>query len=145
MSLYAGLLLGLSFVPFPALLDGGRVVRHAKDDYTIHCRDFLLPFNWEEGRKDQIKSVILSVSTDRGRTWGRAGEATADVEGLPFHAKEDGDYWFTLQVVGKDGTTAPAEAGGDGAQVVKVRVDTRGAATSAKAPDPMTCKMPYAD
>jgi hypothetical protein len=145
MSLYAGLLLSLICLPWPAARDTNNVVSHSQNDCTINFRDFLLPINCEADRKEEVKTVIFHVSTDRGRTWRKAGEVSPDDDGLPFHAKEDGEYWFTLQVADKDGKKWPTKVTATGAQVMKVSVDTRKQVASAKMSDPANYKMPYAD
>ena len=145
MSLYAGLLLSLSFLPWPAAPDENSVVSHSQNDCTINFRDFLQPLHWKEDRKAEAKTIFVHVSTDRGRTWRKAGEVSPDNDGLPFHAKEDGDHWFTFQVVDKDGRKWPTKVAEKGSQVMKVRVDTRKQVASAKMSDPASYKMPYAD
>src|SRR5262245_43165146 len=125
MLMSTSLLLSLSLLPVLPSRDGC-------NESVINIRDFLLPVAVKADRKGEIESIIFHVSTDRGRTWSKAGTISPSDEGLPFHAKDDGDYWFTLQVVDKRGEKWPATVAEKGAPVSKVRVATR-------------YKMPYAD
>ena len=120
----------------------------ASDDksLTVPYRDFLLPLTLcSSARGSEIKSIILHVSTDRGRTWKKVGTIGPDEKGWEFHATSDGDHWFTLQVVQYDGVLKPKRIPEEGATVMKVRIDAKRRTTTAKPSDSGTelYKMPH--
>jgi hypothetical protein len=147
MSPSAFLLLALSSIGLPDPSEVvGEMTRVGASDYTINERYFLLPIRVRADRKDEVSKIIINVSTDEGNRWRVAGTVQPDEEGLRFRAEADGVYWFTVQVVGKDNVKEPAEVGKEGAQILKILVDTRKRSISAKTTDTeREYKMPYAD
>lgn len=83
---------------------------------------FHIPFDIEPS-KPRPRQIQLYVSTDLGRTWLQAGQATAEHRGFAFTANRDGLYWFTVRIIESDGRANPATTDGMQPQV-RVFVDT---------------------
>jgi len=79
------------------------------DAVVIHTRHFKFPVEIDPARRGQIKETRLWMSRDQGATWKRSGAITPNEGFIPFHAPEDGLYWFAVQVIDMDGTTRPRE------------------------------------
>src|SRR5262245_8555614 len=63
----------------------------------------------ELNRPQVVRELLLFVSTDQGRTWRQEGYATPDKKFFPFFAREDGVYWFQMQIIHQNGTKEPAD------------------------------------
>jgi hypothetical protein len=63
---------------------------------------------------------------DQGRTWHLAAVATADQAAFKFHAPQDGEYWFTVSVVDRQGIREIADISPPPVPGLKVRVQTTG-------------------
>ncbi len=70
-------------------------------------RSFKIPFNLSAAQKSRIKEVILLVSQDRGESWKGVSRTDADHNVFSFRAKQDGEYWFTVQTRTTDGKVSP--------------------------------------
>lgn len=56
-----------------------------------------------------VREVRLWVSDDRGYHWKEFGQTSPDRPEFPFRASRDGEYWFALQTVDKQGRIYPAD------------------------------------
>ena len=67
--------------------------------------DVEIPFNVRPGStpETQPTSVRVFVSWDHGKSWHFYEEKKPEDAKFRFRAKQDGEYWFALQVVYKDG------------------------------------------
>ena len=70
-------------------------------------RSFKIPFNLSAAQKTRIKEVILLVSQDRGESWKPVSRTDAEHNAFSFRAKQDGEYWFTVQTRTTDGKFSP--------------------------------------
>jgi hypothetical protein len=89
-------------------------------------RHFLIPFQAGSGAS-KLKQLQLFVSTDKGKTWHPSATVPPDLppekQRFPFICEQDGQYWFTVQTLGKDGKYFPPTL--EGAKPsLKVIVDT---------------------
>jgi hypothetical protein len=76
-------------------------------DVVLDSLDFDIPFRINERFRSEISKIQLFMSSDYGKSWRRAqSKKVEDVKGgtFTFHAPKDGEYWFTLQTIKKDGT-----------------------------------------
>jgi hypothetical protein len=75
--------------------------------FKIEVRRFHMPF---DARNDanQVESVKLYVSVNRGKSWKLAQTCQATDKMFTFTAPRDGQYWFTTQIVYKNGKSDPA-------------------------------------
>jgi hypothetical protein len=76
---------------------------------VVPLREKAIQIPIELNKPAVVRELYLFVSTDQGRTWRQDGYATPDKKFFPFYAREDGIYWFQMQVVHKDGTKDPAD------------------------------------
>jgi hypothetical protein len=79
------------------------------DVFEINSRGVRLPVKQSEAARGRIKQIRFFVSKDQGKSWRHEGDAEPTDTFVEFHAPEDGLYWFSLQVVYKDGTREPAD------------------------------------
>ena len=69
--------------------------------FRIPCRTWELP--------REVVSVELWYSSDRGKTWTKAGEIPRDQKYFEFDSKKAGEYFFTVRLLLKDGSAVPKE------------------------------------
>jgi uncharacterized protein (TIGR03067 family) len=93
--------------------------------FEIDTRHFAMPLRFEPSQAAMIERVRLFVSEDRGKTWKALEEYRKTDENVTFMAARDGLYYFTLQILLKDGTKDPMDLK-DAVSVMKVRVNTQG-------------------
>lgn len=86
-------------------------------------RSFPIPINIEEGRRAEIRQLILFGSDDQGQTWNQVTTATPDQTSFPFTARHDGLYWFSVGVVDQQGKQQP-DSPYSTAPALKVLIDT---------------------
>jgi hypothetical protein len=75
----------------------------------INTRSFAIPIAVDAARRGEIDRLVLFNSSDRGQTRQQADSATVDAKQFCFNAQADGEYWFHVQVVGKNGQATPAD------------------------------------
>jgi hypothetical protein len=56
-----------------------------------------------------IKDVLLFVSTDGGKHWQQQDRVPPGTEAFLFNAPADGDYWFAVAVVDRQGKQTPED------------------------------------
>jgi hypothetical protein len=76
---------------------------------VVPLKDKAIQIPIELNRPQVVRELLLFVSTDQGRTWHNEGYATPDKKFFPFYAKEDGLYWFQMQIIHQNGTKEPAD------------------------------------
>ncbi len=85
---------------------------------------FRIPIDLAAEERQGVSAIRLFVSEDQGRTWVRHSDGDPAMEVVTFRANQDGEYWFTIALVDRNGVQAPADV-----QTVepglKVLVDTR--------------------
>ena len=67
---------------------------------------FKLPFKLDSDPLN-VSEIILFLSTDEGLTWEVAGKVSPLKDYFVYTAPKEGTYWFSLQVVGTDGSKEP--------------------------------------
>lgn len=78
-------------------------------DSAISLRNFNIPINVDPNRRQEIKELVLMVSTDQGKNWNEAGAATPDQSVFAYNAPGDGLYYFNLVIVDRQGRRDPAD------------------------------------
>jgi hypothetical protein len=69
---------------------------------------FDIPFS--VGQTDgNIVLVVLNVSTDAGKTWQNAVSRSPTDKSFPYTASGEGEFWFAIQSVFRDGSRKPAD------------------------------------
>jgi len=66
-----------------------------------------IPFNTDPAEK-RIKQVLLYVSEDQGKTWAQVAAVLPSESGFKFNARQDGWYWFGVQIMDTTGGLHPA-------------------------------------
>ncbi len=69
-------------------------------------RGFGVPFR-VNANDDSFIEVQLYVSRDLGKTWQFHSRQSTDLEEFPFHAEQDGTYWFALKTLNRDRRLVP--------------------------------------
>lgn len=88
-----------------------------------NSRSFRIPFNYDPEQKSEIKEIALIVSEDQGRTWKPVDRTAPDARAIAYRAPRDGEYWFAVQTIGKDGRLYPPNSAAIEPKM-KVIVDT---------------------
>jgi hypothetical protein len=94
-------------------------------DANVHFtrkRDFLIPFEPEDGRR--ITQVRLYVSTDEGKHYEPVASAAPSERQFRYRALDDGWYWFSVQTVDERGQANPPDVSRH-PPGLKICVDTR--------------------
>jgi hypothetical protein len=78
-------------------------------DSAITRRDFNIPINIDPSRRNEIKELLLYVSTDQGRTWNEVTSASPDQNHFSYNAPIDGVYYFNLVIVDRQGRRDPSD------------------------------------
>lgn len=87
----------------------------------IEERSFHCPLKTDPASRARINRMVVYTSTDEGKTWKRFTEVGPEVTQFRYDAPRPGLYWFTVQIIDKDGAKFPAEEGKFTA-AMKVRV-----------------------
>ena len=89
--------LAMDFVP----------VEIPKDVLEFSEREFRMTLKTTQ--TDAITQMRLYVSTDQGKTWKHVRDYRPTAKFVQYKAPRDGQYWFSIQLVLKDGTSSPAQ------------------------------------
>jgi RNA polymerase sigma factor (sigma-70 family) len=71
--------------------------------YYISSRTVGIPVRIHPVIRDRTAELILLASDDQGESYRQVDKMPADGKNFVFKASRDGNYWFIVQVVGKDG------------------------------------------
>lgn len=82
---------------------------HSQEVHRTNLRDFRLPVYIEAGRQDEVKQLVLYISTNRGISWERYATSSPKGGHFDVNVPGDGEYWFLLQIVDQSGKANPAE------------------------------------
>jgi hypothetical protein len=77
------------------------------DVMAVKDRAIQIPINLI--KPQEVRELLLFVSTDQGRTWQQVSYATPDKKFFPFFAPSDGMYWFQVCTVDQRGVRTPAD------------------------------------
>ena len=75
----------------------------------VEENDVLLPLNIDPSAKDKIKSILLYMSDNKGKTWELHSKYKSTDKEMRFVAITPGEYWFALQILFSDGKLIPAK------------------------------------
>lgn len=91
-----------------ALLEGASPI----PTQTIHTSKprFRIPFRYDpaELRRISATQLVLYVSNDRGIKWRKSQSVAPEDGRFTFTAPNDGEYWFAVRTLSKDGSISPA-------------------------------------
>lgn len=88
----------------------GRAARSAPEAqrYATKNRRFTIPFSLVSSEQ-VIVEVLLYVSTDRGQHWEQQRRADVRQNEFEFVAPGDGEFWFAVQTLNRNGQRVPAK------------------------------------
>ena len=66
-----------------------------------------MPINVNPQKQGNISELTLYVSSDKGLTWYQAGHEPPSAKAFQYKAPADGEYWFQICVVDKQGKREP--------------------------------------
>ena len=70
----------------------------------VNSKDLEIPVRIDPSRQGEIKELILHYSSDLGQTWHQASPGLPPSQtAFTFHAPNDGQYWFQVSIVDKQG------------------------------------------
>lgn len=87
----------------------GDPIELPKDVYEIPSRRFAMPLRIGPDNREKIEKIRLFVSEDQGKTWKKKKNYKPSATRVVFTAPRDGQYWFAIQVVRKDGGMRPSD------------------------------------
>jgi hypothetical protein len=94
------------------LVAAGQTVAPGTRPQQIAWRErvFFIPFHVRPTRnpQDAPTQVRLFASADQGRTWAPAASADPRMRSFVFKAPADGEYWFSIRTVDRQGQLRPA-------------------------------------
>lgn len=76
--------------------------------FNINHNLFKIPIAVDERAKTTLKELRLFVSSDKGKSWKQAEKIGPKEVYFMYQAPKDGEYWFGVQTVDKNGVTNPA-------------------------------------
>ena len=82
---------------------------------------FFIPYEFSTAAAQSPVEVRLYASSDQGQTWELAGRAQPHVLGFNYRAPHDGEFWFSLRSVDRQGRMHPE---GPYQAELRVSVDT---------------------
>jgi hypothetical protein len=100
--------------------------------YFMNKSPFFIPLHIEEKVREKLLEVVLYVSEDRGRTYRKVASRGPWTGTFRFEAPHDGDYWFAVRTVDREGKRIPRRVKAE-APALKTRVDTRNPVVRLKA------------
>jgi hypothetical protein len=77
----------------------------ARTKQTSFSIPFRLPQPSATDKDAVVERVVLQVSRDLGGTWQDAGEASPASGSIAYRAAADGEYWFRLRAIDRQGRT----------------------------------------
>lgn len=86
-------------------------------------RSFRVPFKLDPLEKPRLQAVQLYYSTDRGTSWKLYSSARPDDGSFAFAARDDGEIWFAVRTVDREGRMYPPTLVGVGPEL-RVLVDS---------------------
>jgi beta-lactamase regulating signal transducer with metallopeptidase domain len=90
---------------------------------AVDSRNFRIPIIVDKDRHQDLKELILFMSSDEGKTWHQQAVASPDQDAFSFHAPKDGAYWFTVCTVDTNARRSPQDVA-TAPPGLKVRVQT---------------------
>src|ERR1700682_3710002 len=117
----------LVFVGLVFLVDG---VELTPDIHVLDKRNVLLPIVAHPEGKDKVACFRVSVSYDQGKTWKLIKDCEPTEEQVFFSAARDGLYFFSLQMVLRDGKIIPTHPNADS----KIVINSEGKAIKIQPP-----------
>ncbi len=75
--------------------------------FATNERQFSIPFVLQSGQQ-VIVGLKLYVSFDRGQHWELSSQVAASQQQFDFTAQREGEYWFAVQTVDRNGLRSPA-------------------------------------
>lgn len=79
----------------------------AQEPLWSRDRAFRIPFEVDANDRARLQEVQLYYSSDRGQSWQLYRGSPPDQPDFSFTARGDGEYWFTVRTVDRQGTMYP--------------------------------------
>jgi hypothetical protein len=95
-----------------------------KDVLEMPTRTMLFPVQYNADRINDLATMDVYFSEDRGKTWKFFKCCTPPESEVRFEAAHDGLFWLALRVTMKDGHSEPADVGNLRAEQ-KVYINTK--------------------
>jgi len=90
----------------------------------MKTRQVVIPIQLKPERQNEVRELLLFVSTDEGKSWNQEARVTPDKKGFRFGAPTDGRYWFTVCDVDFNGRRTPQDLNGVPPGLI-INIDTR--------------------
>jgi hypothetical protein len=77
--------------------------------WCTNDRHFRIPVDISAAERQEIKTLYLHWSRDRGHSWEQIAAIAPTEPGFTVHAPTDGEYWFRVAVLSKQDKMDPAD------------------------------------
>jgi len=93
------------------------------DVFFSNQRNYRIPIDIAPAVRQELRELLLFASSDQGRNWQQVAVVPADRDAFVFHAPTDGEYWFKVAAVTRQGKQEPENIN-QGPPQQKMVVDT---------------------
>lgn len=90
-----------------AILLALTTVAHTQEPLWSRDRAFRIPFEVDPNDRARLREVQLFYSMDRGQTWQLYRGSPPEQPDFSFTARGDGEYWFTVRTIDRQGREYP--------------------------------------
>jgi hypothetical protein len=107
------------------------------DKTYLSKNTFFLPVQLDDSLRANVQKIQLYVKDGPNGAWKLKDEGPANVQGFPCKLEKDGEYWFNLVTVDKNGRETPSDLRIEAPAVIVV-MDTTGPQIDLKVLPPCT-------
>jgi hypothetical protein len=75
----------------------------------VSARELSIPIRLDPSLRGQIRELMLFSSADQGQQWQKVGVAGPEKPAFTFYAPADGEYWFSVAAIDRDGNQSPRD------------------------------------
>jgi hypothetical protein len=105
----------------------------APDVHPFNQAKMDIPIRYDPAKKGEIRDLLLFVSRNKNESWEQYAVARPDTDSFfPFTAPADGEYWFQMVIVDKQGRRDPQDVR-KAPPALKVLIDTKSPLVTIKA------------
>src|SRR5688572_4491918 len=95
----------------------------ADDGFFMNQRAMTIPINFQDGRRAELREILLFASWDQGRSYQQVAAVKPDKNAFAFEALNDGICWLRVVVINRLGKQEPDNIQ-EGPPVHKLIIDT---------------------
>lgn len=81
----------------------------APPDVHINQSKLEIPIRYDPTKRNEIRDLLLFVSKNKNESWEQYAVAKPENDSFSFNAAADGEYWFQMVIVDKQGRRDPVD------------------------------------